>query len=185
MIIYMSEGSPRIFILIYIKNDAYFLFLNMLQIMAIRLLNDIYFCIDSHFGGHDVNKNSSTMLQKFYLNYQYIVNITQLLKKTTTKKKHVFIMINRTSEEKTPTHHPLFKKINKYTVGNLKTALKTSENFLGEILSQNHIHIILFLGHYRESYSTFVLGGRDKKARFNIDIINRRHEMSVIFRFGF
>lgn len=122
MIIYMSEGSPCIFILIYIKNDAYFLFLNMLQIMAIRLLNDIYFCIDSHFGGHDVNKNSSTMLQEFYLNYQ-----------TKTKKKHVFIMINRTSEEKTPTHHPLFKKINKYTVGNLKTALKTSENFLGEI----------------------------------------------------
>lgn len=143
------------------------------------------FCIDSHFGGHDVTKNSSTMLQEFYLNYQYIVNITQLLKKTTTKKKHVFIMINRTSEEKTPTHHPLFKKINKYTVGNLKTALKTSEHFLGEILSQNHIHIILFLGHYRESYSTFVLGGRDKKARFNIDIVNRRHEMSVIFRFGF
>lgn len=50
------------------------------------------FCIDSHFGGHDVNKNSSTMLQEFYLNYQYIVNITQLLKKTKTKKKHVFIM---------------------------------------------------------------------------------------------
>lgn len=68
------------------------------------------FCIDSHFGGHDVNKNSSTMLQEFYLNYQYIVNITQLLKKTTTKKKHVFIMINRTSEEKTPTHHPSLKK---------------------------------------------------------------------------
>lgn len=60
--------------------------------------------------------------------------------------------------------------MNKYTVGNLKTALKTREHFLGEILSQNHIHIILFLGHYRESYSTFVLGGRDKKARYNIDI---------------
>lgn len=88
-------------------------------------------------------------------------------------------------KKKTPTHHPLFKKINKYTVSNLKTALKTSENFLGEMLSHNHIHIILFLGHYRESYSTFVLGGRDKKARFNIDIVNRRHEMSVIFRFGF
>lgn len=58
------------------------------------------FCIDSHFGGHDVTKNSSTMLQEFYLNYQYIVNITQLLNKK--KSKHVFFMINRTSEEPPP-----------------------------------------------------------------------------------